>query len=290
MSIINEPFLVNPPKGRRKLKHPDQHRPLLFGEAAGPWRRSHKTKRKLAKLVNPFGGSLMIAGLNPRRKHKKRSHKKHRKMHLGALSLFGGHSGMAAKHNKHRRHHRRNPALALGGFGKVTGLDKITSNMGNILTGGLSLIVTPVIPRLTGFDKQPWQKYGMELVSVLGGSFVLGMFGPTKRYSGAWVVGGAAGMAAELIRQYVIPMIPGMSAFKGYDGLDNYVPGYPAFGPGYVPLQSLSGVGELGYDTLGAFPGSSYEGYGEGGDSFGAFPDEGSAYTPFIPEEGTSVY
>jgi hypothetical protein len=283
MSIVNEPFLVNPPKKKRKHKLfaglGSMHRPLVFGPKGGPWKRSHRSKRKLATLQNPFGESLMIAGANPKRR--KRHNVKRRKHAFSGLRMFGN-----PTHRKRTRSHRRNPAMALGNIGRITGLNKITGNMGNIVTGGIALIATPVIARMTGFDKQPWQKYGMQTVVVLGGSALLGMFGPTRRYSGAWVIGGAAGIAAELLRQYVIPMIPGMQAFRGYD---NYEPGYPAFGPGYVPLNSLSGVGsvgELGYDTLGAFPDSgSYA-----GDGFGAFPDAGSAYTPFTPEEGTSVY
>lgn len=289
MSIVNEPFLVNPP-GRKKKSagSMDSHRALVFGPKGGPWHRSHKSKRKLAKLVNPFGGSLMIAGLNPRRRHGKKKHsRKHAGMHmgthLGALSLFGrGHK----RHNKHRRHHRRNPALSLGGFGRTIGLNKITGNVGNIVVGGVALVMTPVLANMTGLTGgAAWRKYGVETAVVLGGSALLGLMGPTRKYSGAWVIGGAAGIAAELLRQYVIPLIPGMSAFKGYD---NYTPGYPAFGPGYVPLESLSGYDGLGYDTLGAFPGQGYQGIE--GDGFGAFPGEEAAYTPFIPEEGTSVY
>lgn len=280
MSIVHEQFLTNPPKKRVRHKRAagSMHRPLVFGPAGGPWSRSHgpRSKKHRAKLMNPFGESLMIAGANPKRR--KRHGAKRRKHAFSGLKMFGN-----PRHQRtHRRTHRRNPAMALGNIGRITGLNKITGNMGNIVTGGIALIATPVIARMTGFDKAPWQKYGMQTVVVLGGSALLGMFGPTRKYSGAWVVGGAAGIAAELLRQYVIPMIPGMSAFKGFD---SYEPGYPAFGPGYVPLNSLSGVGEIGYDTIGAFPD-----YGYAGDGLGAFPDAESAYTPFTPAEGTSVY
>lgn len=270
MSIVHENFLTNPPK-RRKHKSVagfgGMHRPLVFGPKGGPWKRSHRSKRKLAKLLNPFGEGLMIAGANP----------KHRRRHANAKRR---------RHNAHqkmRRHHRSNPALALGNFGRITGLNQITGNLGNILVGGAALIATPVLANMTGLaGGAPWRKYGIQTVVVLGGGFLLGTLGPTRKYSGAWVIGGAAGIAAELLRQYVIPMIPGMSAFKGYD---DYTPGYPAFGPGYVPLESLGGYGGLGYEQLGAFPGSQFQ-----GDGFGAFPDASGAVTPFIPGEGTSVY
>lgn len=280
---MQEDFLVNPPKKRRKAKKAKSafgglggaHRPLVFGPKGGPWKRSHRSKRKLATLQNPFGESLMIAGLNPKRR--KRYGVKHRKTSFA--SLFGRHNPGRRRHYGRRRH---NPTMAIT---RTIGLDKITGNLPQIFAGAVALIAVPAIPRMTGFDNTPLRKYGMETAAVLGGGAVLGFFSQTRKFSGAWVIGGSAGILADLIRQYLIPMIPGLSAFKDFG---TYQPGLPAFGPGYQPYsdygyEPLQGTDDSG---LGAFP--------MGDSGLGAFPGDGGAYdmtgTPFIPVEGTSVY
>lgn len=300
---VNENFLVNPPKKRRRAKKAARklfgglggaHRPLVFGPKGGPWKRSHRSKRRLAKLENPFGESLMIAGLNPRRRHR---NKKHRK--TGFARLFGRHN--MPKHRRRTGARRRhNPAISLGAFGRMTGLDQISGNMPTLAGGVLGTLFVNNMPGAIGFDRTPFQKYGVQLVSTLGGAAILRQFKWTKNLSGGFIIGGALLMFLELYKEYISPMIPVfpgsglIKPLRGYEGFENYTPGLPAFGPGYTPYADYG----AGYETLPGYAGIDDSGLGAfpiGGDSgFGAFPGDGGAYdmtdTPFTPAEGTSVY
>lgn len=296
--IVNEPFLINPPKKKRRVKKlfrrggggdsigslGKMHRPLVFGPPSGPWRRSHRSKRRLAKLINPIGESLMIAGANPhRRKHrnKKRSHSK------TMPHLFGRMPNPFSRHRSKRR--RYNPmAGVLQPINKMIGYN--LPSLGNLVGAGTGVILTAATPRLAGMADTPWKKYGVELATVLGGGFVFNMI-PSKvkvlkGFTTGYIYGGFAWIVAELARQYVLPHIPGMSSFQG---VDNYTPSLPAFGPGYHGYE-----GELAYEPLqgdmGAMP-LNDAGLGESG--FGAFPELDGGYetsTPFIPAEGATAY
>jgi hypothetical protein len=303
MSTVKEDFLINPPKRKRRAKAKAErafgglggaHRPLVFGPKGGPWKRSHRSKRKLATLQNPFGESLMIAGLNPKRR--KRHNPKHRKT-MGFARLFDRHNAPGRRrHYGARRKH--NPAGVLAPLERMAGFDFPT--LGQFAGFGVGAVVTASVPRMVNMTGTPFKKYGVEFATVIGGGFALNMipFSPKvpalKGFAGGFVTGGFGWIAAELVRDFVLPNLPfGWGArFKDFG---TYQPGLPAFGPGYQGYEGyeglesyepLNGLSQLNDSGLGAFP------IGDSG--FGAFPGDGGAYdmtgTPFTPGEGTSVY
>lgn len=241
---MQEPFLINPPK------------------------RHHRRNRVRKHHRNPFGESLMIAGANPFRG----GHRRHRGL-FGRNSFFG-HAGAHSKatkkgdrkfkRNARRKHYyRRNPASMVQ---NIIGYDFL-GNLPMLATGAASLIATTGMPGFLNMQNVAWKKYGIEAATIIGGGFAIRKFAKSSKHSTAWIIGGSAAILAELIRTYVLPMIPGMAAFKGFD----YAVGTPAYGPGY------SGVGDyrIAGDAMGAFPDTG----------FGAFPDSQVGYSYEHPEQ-----
>jgi hypothetical protein len=222
-----ENFLVNPPKKHRKAK------------------RRHAKKRH-----NPIGESLMIAGLNP-----------FRKRHMRHNSWFGHskqHSTAAKKGRKHRKA-KHNPAIAMSTKG-ILGFDPLKeATFFSSAFGGA--IVTTAAPRLIGpmikFGTTGWQKYATEVLTVIASGLILRSFKATKGdISEGFVTGGWIAVGVEALREYILPMIPGVSKLAG---LEDYRVGEPAFGPGYTALADYRVMGDVG-----AFPETSH---------LGAFPD-----------------
>lgn len=228
---MKENFLVNPPKHKRSSK-----------------KRRHAKRRH-----NPIGESLMIAGLNPFRRHKARRNDP---------TWFGHRKG-------HRKAAKRrfNPAKALSVKG-ILGFNPLSTDINLYTTVGSGILVAAT-PRLIGpminWGKSGWQKYVVEAAATLGGAFLL-TFTPAKKiHATSWAVGGSIAILGEILKEYILPIIPGGSALKGYE---DYTVGTPAYGPGYSSVQGLEDYKVLG-DTgdFGAFPDTH----------LGAFPDISSS-------------
>jgi len=245
---MEEPFLINPARRRRRRKNAPKrkrarmggrrHRPVLYGSGKR-WKRSPKSRSLLAGISinrprrrhrrsyrrNPIGESLMIAGSNPMRRYRK-----HRR-------------NPARRH--YRRHYRRNPAMT----GAMGGPLDIMKNVPYLVTGAVSITATTLGPGfIPGAATSPWMKYGAQAAIVVGGGLVVGkMFGRT--HGSVWAVTGGAVIVADLLANFVLKPMGLFSDYdvEGYD-LDAEDTGY--YGEG-EDLEAYP------YDSeeLSAFPG-----------------------------------
>lgn len=288
---MKEPFLINPPRRRYSYNRVRRHK-------------------------NPFGESLMIAGLNPFRGRARarglfRSNEPawfgHSKAHAKAARkgwrknryrrnepAWFGHSkahAKAARKGWRRNRYRRNPAGVMAPVERMIGYDLPT--FGNLTGAGTGIILTASMPRMTNMTATAFQRYGVEIATVLGGGFLVGMLPSPKMrtmkgFGAGYIVGGIGWIAAEFIREFILPMIPGMPA--GLKGYGDYAVGTPAFAPGYVSTgemgdyKILGDVGAFPPTGFGAFPGVDVGyGYGHGDTDLSTFE-----YQPAAP--GVSNY
>lgn len=224
---MREPFLINPPKRARKRKsrigaEGSLHRPRVYVRK-GRWQTSSKARVARPSLyVNPVGESLITVGGNP----------------------------------MHYFHRRRNPiGTGLKGALDIKGWAPLA------LVGGASAIVggvaAPMIPFVSTLG--PWGQVGAKVAVAFLGSMAVAKFS-NQEYAKAWVIGGLSVVAADILRQYILPMVPGMAvAGLGYQYPDyteagdsqinafpNAVSTYPDHGG--VQAFPLGEVGSYPYD------------------------------------------
>ena len=207
---MKEPFLINPPKRARTRegrigREGSLHRPRVYVRK-GRWKTSDRARvARPGRYVNPVGETLITVGGNP----------------------------------MHYFHRRRNPV----GSGLKGALD--VKSWGPLaLVGGSSAIAAGLLPPMVPYINTlgPWGQLGARIgVAFLGGMAVRKVF--NEEYAKVWTVVGVSLVAYDLLKQYVLPMIPGATAA--------------------VPAAAVSGF--------------EYQGYSEEGNSqVNAFPNMAS--------------
>ena len=200
--MAKEAFLINPPKrGKVSKAKRMRHRPMLYGPPGGPWKRSRfsKSKRKKVRIINPY---LMSVGANPPKRRRRKSYRKR-------------------SSSRRRRGYSRNPA---GGALTFRGFQK---NLPYMLTGGISAIATTMAPGIVNnfLPNAPYMavKLGSQIGTAVGGAFAIDMLIPRKGHGMVWMIVSGATIAADLIREYVLPQI-GLSDYEvgAYELEDRY--------------------------------------------------------------------
>lgn len=265
---MEEPFLVNPakkkgrkrkvgrPKSRRvaaprkkrkALPRGKRHRPVVYGSGK-VWTRSSSSRSKRRGIsLNPY---LITAGNPPKRKR-----------------------------SRSRKRYRRNPA----GGQNILGLKAFQRNIPYFITGGVSAITTTMAPAMMsrvapGISSQFPIAFRLgSQVAVAGvGAFAMNMMIPRNKMHGTvWMIVSGATIAADLIREFVLPQL----GLSDYDEM-NYVSDYEINDndADLLEEEAYDEIGDNGdndgmnvnegYEELNAFP-----------DTLSAFPTELSAYT-----------
>lgn len=236
--MATEPFLVNPPRRRRR-----------FGA------------RRRFSLRNPFAEGLAIVGGNPRgrRRARRNAPKKRRgraKMHRPVFYEAGpkrwsrGPRSRSRKAgirvNRARRRMRRNPAVAAGGPLDIMG------NLPYIATGAVSAIAVTAVPALTGMSARgPIFKYGTQVATAIGGGIVVGQF-VGRSHGAVWALVGSAVIVADVVKTYLL----GSLGLSGLLGVDDYnLEAFPETAYGDYRLEDY-GQNEEEFE---AFPETAYE-------------------------------
>lgn len=191
-------------------------------EAVGSLHRSRRVKHKRSRRHNPIGETLITVGGNP----------------------------------MHYFHRRRNPVES-----GLKGALNIKSWAPLALVGGASAIAAGIIPPMVPFVNTlgPWGQLGARLgVAFLGGMLVNKV--SNKEYAKVWTVVGVSLVAYDLLKQYVLPMVPRAAvAGLGYqygdyteasdsqvNAFPNAVSAYPDHGG--VQAFPLGEIGSYPYD------------------------------------------
>lgn len=217
---MREPFLVNPPKRRRRKRNAPRrrkhtmgsvrrHRPVLYGHGKR-WKRSPKSRS-------------LLAGIQINRPKRRRYHR-----YTAVMSNPRRYRKNPARH--YRRHYRRNP-VATGAMG---GPLDIMKNVPYLVTGAISITATTLGPGfIPGASTSPWMKYGAQAAIVVGGGLVVGkMFGRT--HGSVWAVTGGAVILADVLANFVLKPMGLFSDYdvEGYDidsGEESYADGLDAY-------------------------------------------------------------
>ena len=271
-----EPFLINPPKKKRKKKAVStariKHRPVLYSSGRNRWSRGPKSRSKLAGIqINPFGGELALLGLNPRRRKRRKVVKltmnprrrrktRARRRHRNPMGFLG----LGLNPRRRRRHGRKrrmgassrrrlsrkfhtNPALGM----RMTGPMDLMNNLPLIATGALSAIATVSVPALTGIGVgNPMVKYGVQLATALGGGWVVGRF-IGRNHGTVWALTGSAVVLADILKTYVLGGMLGLSAYPEDLSAfpdDDELSTYPQVAGGYGQDEGEEEVSGLGYE------------------------------------------
>lgn len=270
--MAQEPFLVNPPKRKKKGIPSSLLRKMT--RRWGPKRAMKKAWEEMEKKKkNPFGEEVMIVGLNPRRRRrgkvqrkraasKKIAHKKKKRVKTPSKkkkivvayqtgpktytrSAYSKSKKAGIKINRPRR--RRNPA--------VKNMFDVKSALPHVAVGAGSAIAVAVAPSIIPVQA-PVVKYGVQLGTVVGGGLLLGKTVKDKSLGITWAITGSAVILADILKTYVLQGMFGLSDVESAYALDAY------------PNEADEGFAAFPDEqSLEAYPDEADEG-------FAAFPDE----------------
>ena len=178
--MASEPFLVNPPRKRRRKrsftigKRGTKHRPTVYTrrDAKGKLRWMTSSKAKIAgkgQFINPVGESLIIVGGNPMARR------------MFSLGRF-----------------RRNPD---GAVGAMRGAMRVADWAPLAVTGGLSAVAAGATPAMLGIVN-PWFRYGSQVgVAFLGGWAAGTVAG--REHGKVWTIVGTSLVMYDLLKNFV---------------------------------------------------------------------------------------
>jgi len=158
---------------------------------------------------------------------------------------------------RRRKSYRRNP-VAQGG---IFNLKAFKANLPYMFTGGVSAIATTMAPGLVekvmpNLAGNVFAKYGSQVGMTLVGAFAMDKT-LKKGHGTIWMIVGGATIAADLIKQFIMPQL----GLSGYELEGDGMSGYELEGTGDEYYENI--------DSLEAFP-STEDPYA---DDLGAFPD-----------------
>jgi len=248
--MAQEPFLINPPRKRRKRKSTakstpkrksggtrkrkrrstlprtasaGKHRPVVYGTGKSWSRSSYSRSKRRGVSVNP--GLAIVGGYNPMRGYRRR---------------------------------RRNPMSV----GSAVGTFQRT--LPYAITGIASSVVTNMVPGFLGnFTSQlgptgaQWANYGIKsAVAVFGGPMIDRFIG--RGHGNVWTIVGITVVVSDMIRDFLPGIIPGLGGYADYSDqfgyADSGISAYPEEVNAYPEEMSsfdqpwpYSGTHEYGY-------------------------------------------
>ncbi len=261
--MTQEAFLVNPPRRRRGFfgnapKKKGKRRKLYGAAAAAHAKRVGGGTRKRKKAVTTGAvrrrrkhfsyakakrHQVVVYRTSPKRwSRSPRSKSRRRGIKINPYMTVAG------ANPRHYRRYRRNPARMGGPF-------DLMKNMPYVFTGALSATAQAVVPPMMPATFQtPLMRFGVQAAVAVGGGMLVNQMVRDKTHGTVWMITGGAIILADVIKTYVLPMIPGLSDYTVSD-------------------YEVSGEGEA--EMLEAFPTDVFSGDVS---EFSAFPNRAVAY------------
>lgn len=196
------------------------------------------TAKRVSVSKRKKGKGLSVVWANPRRKVSRR---KHRRNPGGSLLIAGANP-------RRRRHYRRNPALTIGGFDFLKNAPLILTGA----LSAASLVIVPNFLKLS--STSPLVKYGVQAGVVVGGGYVTGKtLGSQYAYSWM-LAGSAVVLADILQNYVFGALLPGsinltqagFGAFPSHYGLSAFPNSNPMPAQKYDTLDVYPSAGDDG--------------------------------------------
>lgn len=155
-------------------------------------RKRRRTRRTRSSRPHRRRRRAVAANPRPRRRRRARAHRGRR---------YG------------RRRAHRNPRGLSGSFMGVNFGQALMGGAGfvgtNLLAGQLGrFIPAPADPNMANLTR-----IGLKAAATIGGAMLLRRT-PLRGFANAWAVGGGISTAVDLLSTFVLPMIPGLSAYE----------------------------------------------------------------------------
>ncbi len=202
-------------------------------------------------LVNPpkrAGKLKRVGAVGSLHRSSYHKHKRRRRNPVGETLITVGGNPM------HYFHRRKNPVTT-----GLKGALNVKSWAPLALVGGASAIAAGIVPPMIPFVNTlgPWGQLGARLgVAFLGGMAVNKFF--NQEYAKVWTVVGVSLVAYDLLKQYVLPMVPGVAVaglgyqYDGYnEGSDSQVNAFPNAMSAY---PDAGGVQAFPLGEIGSYP------------------------------------
>lgn len=249
--MATEPFLVNPPRRRRRTRNAPARRRRRSnawpGHRAGHRRAALKGWRRRKRANAPAAA--------PRRRRRTRR------------NTWFGHPRLHARASRKgwaRRRRQRNPMVGYtprrrrrarwydnpraGAMRRPTLARPFDfmSDMPMYLSAGAGAASTIVAPRLLPVTyRGPWVDFGVQAAVAFGGGALVWNMGGARNGQ-AFILGGVGAIVGNLIVTFVVPMIPGLSDYElsAYElqAEPEMIEAYPGSSVGAFPGET---VGEL---------------------------------------------
>lgn len=271
--MAQEPFLVNPPRRRkrraRRVKrntwfgHPAKHRKA----AKKGWRKRRRNRAVVAAAPVRRRRQRSAAAAPVRRRRRRASVRMTRSQVRRRSRVRARDVAYFSNRPRRRRRMRRNPYMTVAGANPrrsyrrryrrnpMLGGMNIMKNLPYVLTGALSATAQVVVPGFVPAQFQsPMVKLAVQAAVAVGGGMIVNKIMKDKMHGTVWMVTGGAVILAEVIKIYVLPNIPFLSDYTMSD-------------------YEVGGDGEA--EMLEAFPGESL---GADVSDFSAFPNSAVSF------------